>query len=399
MNIELHKVKISELFEGYKDSQEEGVVAYGGKLDVRPKYQREFVYKDKQRDAVIDTVIKGFPLNVMYWAKKEDGSFEVLDGQQRTLSICQYLNHDFSIKDGNNIKYIDNWEKDKLQKILDYELMVYICEGGDTEKLEWFKTINIAGEKLSDQELRNAVYSGVWLTQTKRYFSRFGCPAMKVGDKYVNADVIRQGLLEKALLWISTAQGMTIEEYMAQHQRDAECSELWNYFECVIEWTRMTFPKYRKEMKNVDWGYLYMHYKDEHYNTDQLDQEISMLLEDDDVNSGSGVYYYVLTREERYLHLRSFDIKQKRKAYEKQKGVCPICKKTFKIEEMEADHIKPWSKGGHTTQENCQCLCKDCNRKKGNTSSNNSPLTKHATNITVQGNYIATQNIAEQHNK
>ncbi len=366
MNIELAKIKISDLFDGYKDSQEEGVVAYGGKLDVRPKYQREFVYKDKQRDAVIDTVLKGFPLNVMYWAKKDDGTFEVLDGQQRTISICQYLNHDFSVKYDGSIKYIDNWEQDIRQKILDYELMVYICEGADTEKLEWFKTINIAGEKLSDQELRNAVYSGTWLTQAKRYFSRIGCPAMKVGEKVVNAEVIRQGLLEKALAWIALTQDTTIENYMATHQHEDECSELWSHYQTVIEWVQMTFTKYRKEMKSVDWGELWVDYHDEHYDTTALEVEIATLMADDDVTKKAGVYKYVLTRDERWLSIRSFRAADKRSAFERQKGECPICHKTYKIDEMEADHIKPWSQGGHTTPDNCQCLCKSCNRTKGN---------------------------------
>lgn len=366
MNIELIKVKIRDLFEGYIDSQEEGVVAYGGKLDVRPKYQREFVYKDKQRDAVIDTVLKGFPLNVMYWAKKDDGTFEVLDGQQRTISICQYLSHDFSVKYGDSIKYIDNWEQDTRQKILDYELMVYICEGADTEKLEWFKTINIAGEKLSDQELRNAVYSGTWLTQAKRYFSRYGCPAMKVGDKFVTAAVIRQELLEKALAWLALAQKSTIEEYMAVHQHDSECSELWSHYQKVIEWVQQTFIKYRKEMKSVDWGELWVGYHDEHYDTTALENEIATLMADDDVTKKAGIYKYVLTRDERWLSIRTFRAADKRSAFERQKGECPICHKTYTIEEMEADHIKPWSQGGHTTPDNCQCLCKACNRLKGN---------------------------------
>ena len=366
MNIELTKIRIADLFNGYKDSQEEGVVAYGGQLDVRPKYQREFVYKDKQRDAVIDTVLKGFPLNVMYWAKKDDGTFEVLDGQQRTISICQYLNHDFSVKDGDTIKYIDNWEEDKLQEILNYELMVYICEGGDTEKLDWFRTINIAGEKLSDQELRNAVYSGTWLTQAKRYFSRIGCPAMKVGDKFMNADVIRQGLLEKALAWIALAKDTTIEGYMAKHQHDEECSELWQHYQSVIEWVQMTFVKYRKEMKSVDWGELHVRYKDEYYNTTALEEEVATLMADVDVTKKAGIYKYVLTREERWLSIRAFSPSDKRTAYERQQGICPICHRTFKIDDMEADHIQPWSKGGHTTPDNCQCLCRQCNRDKSN---------------------------------
>lgn len=365
MKIQRTTIKVRDLFDGYKDNQEEGVVAYGGKLDVRPKYQREFVYKDKQRNAVIDTLLKGFPLNVMYWAKREDGTYEVLDGQQRTISICQYLNHDFSIVDDGNIKYIDNWEDDVRDLINNYELEVYICEGGDTEKLEWFKTINIAGEKLSDQELRNAVYSGTWLTESKRYFSRVGCPAMKVGEKFVNCDVIRQGLLEKALSWIADAQKKSIEEYMACHQHDKECSELWDYYRNVIEWVQMTFIKYRKEMKGVDWGELYQRYHTEHYDTAAIEEEVANLMADVDVTNKKGIYKYVLTHEERWLSIRSFSPSDKRTAYERQNGVCPICGKTFRIDEMEADHITPWSKGGHTTPDNCQCLCRECNRTKG----------------------------------
>jgi len=367
MKIEQHNIKVKDLFEGYKDSQLDGVVAYGGKLDVRPKYQREFVYKDKQRDAVLETVLKGFPLNVMYWVKKDDGTFEVLDGQQRTISICQYLNHDYSIKDENGtIRYIDNWQDDVRKLIENYELMVYICEGSDTEKLEWFRTINIAGEKLSDQELRNAVYAGEWLTNAKKYFSHIGCPAMKVGDKFVSSDVIRQGLLETALGWIALHQGKTIEQYMAEHQHDKDASELWNYYNDIILWINATFIKYRKPMKGVDWGTLYHKYGNGHYDVDEIEALIAKLMADDDVTKDKGIYEYVFDGQEKHLSIRQFDKRDKQRAFEKQKGKCPICKLTFKIEEMEADHIVPWSKGGHTITENCQCLCKDCNRKKGN---------------------------------
>lgn len=217
----------------------------------------------------------------------------------------------------------------------------------------------------ADPTRPSLIYSGTWLTQAKRYFSRNGCPAMKIGDKFVTAEVNRQGLLEKALTWISFAQGCTIEEYMAKHQHDAECSELWQYFQSVIEWVQMTFIKYRKEMKNVDWGELYARFSSEHYDTNALEQEIAALMVDDDVKK-VGIYKYVLTREERWLSIRSFSPSEKRSAYERQKGVCPICHKTFKIEEMEADHIIPWSKGGHTNSDNCQCLCKKCNRDKSN---------------------------------
>ena len=362
MEIKLTQIKVRDLVAGYADNQENGVVAYGGQLDVRPPYQREFVYKDKQRDAVIETLTQGFPLNVMYWATREDGTFEIIDGQQRTISICQYVNGDFAYM----FRYYHNLQPDEQEQIMNYELQVYLCSGTDSERLKWFKTINIAGEKLSDQELRNAVYAGEWLTAAKRYFSRVGCPAMKLGDKFVSCDVNRQGLLELALDWISLEQGITIERYMANHQHDSDASELWEFYREVIYWIETTFPHYRKEMKKVPWSMLYHVYKDHRYNTAELEEEVDRLMRDEDVSSNSGIYCYVLTRQERYLNLRQFDDRDRRRAYTKQAGVCPLCGKTYRIEEMQADHIVPWSKGGHTTQENCQMLCINCNREKNN---------------------------------
>ena len=181
MNIELKEITVGELTNGYEDNEENGVIGYNGKLDIRPPYQREFIYKDKQRDAVINTITKKFPLNVMYWAVREDRSYEVIDGQQRTISVCQYINGDFAYM----FKYFHNLQKDEKEKILNYKLMVYICSGTDSEKLEWFKTINIAGEKLTDQELRNAVYSGSWVTDAKRYFSKNSCAAYGIGSDYL----------------------------------------------------------------------------------------------------------------------------------------------------------------------------------------------------------------------
>lgn len=369
MDIKLHEITIRSLVEGYRDSQEEGVVAYGGQLDVRPKYQREFVYDEKKRNAVIDTVLKDFPLNVMYWAVNGDGTYEVIDGQQRTLSICQYVNGDFSIYDADgNPHYFHTLKDDMKELILDYKLMVYFCEGSETEKLAWFKTVNIAGERLTDQELRNAVYCGDWLTHAKRYFSKTGCAAVKVGEKYVKGQAIRQDLLEIALSWIAIDRGMSIEDYMSKHAKDKEATELWEYYRDVIDWVRMTFTHYRKEMKEVnrDWGKLYHDFHENHYDTEALDQEIAQLMQDDDVTSGKGIYLYVLTRQERFLNLRTFDQRTRRAAFERQQGRCPICGLTYKIDEMEADHIVPWSKGGHTTAENCQMLCRKCNNDKSN---------------------------------
>ena len=248
MKIDLHKIPVRDVIVGYKDSAEEGVVAYGGKLDIRPKYQREFVYTGKQRDAVLETVKNGFPLNVMYWVKTDQGNFEVMDGQQRTISIGQYVNGDFSLGD----RFFHNLTKEEQNQILDYELMIYFCEGTDKERLDWFRIINIAGEKLTDQELRNAVYTGAWLSDAKLKFSKTHCAAYLLandGGSLVNGSPIRQEYLETALSWINDGK---IEDYMAKHQHDKNAEELWEYFQDVIAWVHKTFTKYRKEMKELN---------------------------------------------------------------------------------------------------------------------------------------------------
>jgi hypothetical protein len=364
MKIELHRIKIRDVVDGYADNHEEGVVAYGGKLDVRPKYQREFVYKDKQRDAVLETVKKGFPLNVMYWMVRDDGGYEVLDGQQRTISLGQYVNGDFSVDFNGRTAMFHNLTKEEQEQILDYELMIYFCEGTDKEKLDWFKIINIAGEKLTDQELRNAVYTGPWLSDAKLKFSKSNCAAYLLandGGSLVNGSPIRQEYLETALSWINNGE---VEDYMAKHQHDKNANELWEYFQNVIAWVRDVFPNYRKEMANVNWGELYNKFKDEELNAEKLAVEVTQLMQDEDVTKKSGIYPYVLTSEERNLSIRAFTDKMKREAYEKQKEKCKFCKKHFAIEEMEADHIKPWHEGGKTIANNCQMLCKQDNRTK-----------------------------------
>ena len=360
MKIELHRIPVRKVIAGYKDSAEEGVVAYGGKLDIRPKYQREFVYTGKQRDAVIETIKNGFPLNVMYWVKTDEGNYEVLDGQQRTISIGQYVKGDFSL----NERYFHNLTDDEQNQILDYELMIYFCEGTDKERLDWFRIINIAGEKLTDQEIRNAVYTGPWLSDAKLKFSKTHCAAYLLandGGQLVSGSPIRQEYLETALSWINYGK---IEAYMAKRQHNSNADELWRYFQNVVEWVRKTFTNYRREMNNVQWGELYNKFKNKNLNADKLETEIRALMQDEDVTKKSGVYEYVLTRNEKYLNLRAFNDKQKREAYERQAGVCPKCKKHFRIEEMEADHIKPWHEGGKTITENCQMLCKKDNRLK-----------------------------------
>lgn len=356
MIIELKNISIKELSRGYLDNQEDGVIGFGGKLNIRPPFQREFVYNDKQREAVIDTVTRGFPLNTMYWAVTDDG-FEIIDGQQRTVSLCQYLDGVFSYND----RYFHNLQQDEKDAILGYELTVYQCQGSDSEKLDWFRTINIAGEKLTDQELLNAVYAGPWTADAKRYFSKTQCAAWQLAQKYMNGTPIRQDYLETAIDWISHGE---IKGYMAKHQLDKNANPLWLYFQAVISWVNATFTKYRKEMKGIAWGQLYNSYREQEYDPGEIEAKISMLMEDDDVTNKKGIYYYVLEGKEKHLNIRGFSSKQKRETYERQKGICPICKEHFEIEEMEADHITPWHESGKTNADNCQMLCKEDNRRK-----------------------------------
>jgi len=235
MKIDLHKITIRKAIAGYKESAKEGgVTAYEGRLNIRPKYQREFVYKEKQRNAVIETIKNSFPLNVMYWMIRDDGGYEVLDGQQRTISIGQYVTGDFSLGD----RFFHNLTKEEQDKILDYELMIYFCEGTDKERLDWFRIINIAGEKLTDQEIRNAVYTGPWLSDAKLKFSKSNCAAYLLandGGQLVSGSPIRQEYLETTLSWINDGK---IEDYMAKHQHDRNADELWQYFQDVIACVR-----------------------------------------------------------------------------------------------------------------------------------------------------------------
>ncbi len=363
MKIKLHEIPVKEVVEGYIDNAENGVIGYKGRLNIRPAFQREFIYKDKQRDEVIRTMRKNFPLNVMYWVKSDDGNFELLDGQQRTISFCQYVNGDYSIDHMG----FDNLTETERQQILDYLLMIYICEGTDKEKLDWFKIINIAGEQLTAQELRNAIYTGEWLTEAKKYFSKTNCPAYAIASDYLNGSPIRQDYLEAAIRWLASRDGKEIEDYMAAHQHQTNCNELWLYFQNVINWVKATFPVYRsKEMKGLEWGIFYNKYGAGKYDPKQLEARIVSLLDDEDITKTSGIYEYLLDGNERHLNIRAFTPKMARAAYERQKGICPKCKKHGNFESMQADHITPWSKGGKTNSENCQMLCENCNRLKSN---------------------------------
>jgi hypothetical protein len=367
MNIERKQVTIGELVEGYKEKGTdgiEGIVAYGGALDVRPPYQREYIYRDKERDEVIRSVIKGFPLNVMYWSKVDTDHYELMDGQQRTISLCRYIakgEQAFSV----DYRYFFNLKPDEQDNIRDYILDIYVCNGTPSEVLSWFKVINIAGIRLSDQELRNTAYTGPWLANAKIHFSKPNCAAYNMAKSYMKGSPIRQEYLETAIKWIAARDGIgTIEEYMALHQNDENANQIWIYFRRVIEWVQIIFPKKRNEMKGVDWGILYNHYKNEILDPDKLEEQISSLIADSDVTNNKGVYTYVLTNKEKYLNIRAFYPDMKSAAYERQKGICVICGEHFEYAEMEGDHITPWHEGGKTDADNCQMLCKDCNRRK-----------------------------------
>ncbi len=400
MSINLTQIKLRDLFDGYENSDEDGVVGYHGRLDIRPKYQREFIYGEKEQIAVVDTVKKGFPLNTMYWAvaRDENGdkilnadgeeTYELMDGQQRTISICEFLNNHIVV----NFQKFFNIQRstpDIAEKILDYELQVYICDGSVSDKLAWFKTINIAGKPLTEQELLNAQYVGEWLTKAKEYFSKTNCNAAELmvirgrkASDYMNGSPIRQDYLSTVLQWIADYQGLTPrsdegDTYMANHQGDDTATEIKNYYTAVMEWVGSKFKVWRKEMKGLPWGLWYNKAQRGQCtgrliekSADEIEDEIKHLIEDDEIQTIKGIYEYLIDGEEKHLSLRAFDDKIKHRVYENQHHKCPYCdihrgghtypenKTEYEYGEMEGDHIVPWSQGGKTEESNCQMLCK-----------------------------------------
>lgn len=370
MKIEQHNIKVRDIFNGFVDDGEDGVFAYEGKLTIRPPYQREFVYDLKKQENVLHTIVKGFPLNTMYWVKTGDDTYELLDGQQRTLSVMCFLSHKLQITINDKSYYEDSLPNDIYERLMDYEFMIYICEGTESEKLAWFEVVNIGGEKLTEQELRNTVYTGSWLSDAKKHFSKRNCVAKGLSDKYIKADPIRQELLEKAIKGICEYQGLkNITDYMAAHKSDDNADELWQYFQDVINWVMKIFPKYYTDMKGIDWCHLYNKFNKNTYNSITMSNEVKKLHEDKEVQKKTGIYEYLLSKDSdpfaaKLLNLRAFEEEDKIITYEKQNHHCAVCKKEFAYKEMVGDHIKPWSKGGKTVIENCQMLCKDCNSKK-----------------------------------
>ena len=371
MRIKQLEVTIGEITKGYINNEEQGVRGYNGLLDIRPPYQREFIYNEAEQRAVINTVLNEYPLNVMYWVKRSDDAecpYEVMDGQQRTLSLCQYVAGKFAV----DFKYFDNQPADDQKKILDYKLTVYVCEGKESEKLEWFKTINIAGKPLNEQEIRNAVYAGPFVSDAKHHFSKSNCGAYRLGKDLVNGSPIRQDFFKKALEWMAeheTRNGklQSAVGYMAIHQHDKNAIPLWTYFQNVLNWAISTFnmKKFKIIMKGVDWALFYDKYHEQPLDIKVMEDRISDLIGDDEIQKPNGIIPYVLTGDERYLDLRTFKDKVKKAIWEKQNHKCAICGKEFDFEFMEGDHIKPWREGGRTDIKNCQMLCRQCNRSKG----------------------------------
>lgn len=399
-----HPLTIGELVKGFKENTSTGeVTSMNGLLNIRPPYQREFIYEQPRRDAVITTVLENCPLSVIYLAKLDDGKLEVIDGQQRILSICKYAVGQFSIEvtmdiDGKK-QHLGYTRLAARQKDFDnYELMAYVCEGDNAEKMKWFKRINKAGVELTDQELLNANYHGAWVTDAKKYFSNpkglaFGTVLGKqtFGD-YTDAKsgsksedekaVIRQYLLEKVLKWAYDADNenrplltkkakFDVEAYMEKHYRDIDAIELWRYYEDVIRWASRTFPTYRKLMQGIEWGLLYNRFKN--VDATGLDDKVTEILETEEISNEKAVYEAVLSGNMNLLQARAFPEADRKRKYREQDGMCanPNCPnhgKRFDFKDMAGDHIVPWSRGGKTVYENLQMLCKACNSAKSDCS-------------------------------
>ena len=389
MKITKTTITIRELAEGYVNNTDEdierGVYAYYGKLCVRPAFQRSFVYDKAQENAVIDTALKGFPLNIMYWIDNGNGTYDCLDGQQRTISLCNFVQGTSSFKakwfnggKNTNLTYIKRTNPELYEAFMNYPLEVYICKGTKSEQLEWFKTINIAGERLYPQELRNASFASAWLTDAKRYFSRANpsssahSPAEVIGDKYTNKNANRQEILEQVISWrIGSKEEEDICNYMEEHINDNDASDLWDYFNNVINWVKEIFPfgeNVDKGFKTVQWGYLYNNYCDNDFDPDEMVETFNELIaakanKELDVSIAK-ICEYCITREENLLKQRAFNDYQRTKMYNDQKGICPDCGKHFVKDKMHAHHIIPWYNGGRTELDNGVMLCEDCHRQR-----------------------------------
>lgn len=364
METDRKEITIRDLKDGFEDNRDGGVVGYGGALDIRPPYQREFVYKDQQRDDVIGSIVGGFPLGLMYWTDRGDGKFEVLDGQQRTISICMFIHNGFSFEINGSRQIFENLDKSIQERILDYPLLVYACKGEDSDLMRWFERINMAGAQLTTQEIRNAVYHGPFVTEMKRHFT---APGAEEFDPYMKGQRLRQGFVETGIEWIAGSE-TSVNEFMSQNRRNGKkAKEVYNYAKAAITWAHDTFGEgYDKSMAEVDWGGLYRVHGNKNRN---LAQQADELRADIAVTNRRGIYPYLLSSDEdraKHLNVRYFSDRVRQAAFKAQGGKCAACGKDGTLKTMDADHITAWSKGGPSDVENCQMLCKPCNMKKGN---------------------------------
>jgi hypothetical protein len=381
------EITIKEICDGFVYSELEGKGLFGlsGKLTIQPEYQRNYIYASeggKREVAVIESILKGYPIGLIYFNKVNDSNFEVLDGQQRITSIGRFVTNKFAIKDENgNEQLFGGFALDKKNKILKTKLLIYECEGTESEIKEWFRTINIAGVPLNNQELLNAVYSGPFVTLGKEEFSNSKNSNIQKWSAYISGSANRQDFLERALEWVSKDN---VSEYMSRHRFDTNITELKDYFTSVIDWVSTVFIDVESEMKGLEWGRLYETYKKQPYNSKTVSDEVKKLYGDPYVKNRRGIYEFILggSTDTKLLEVRVFDDAIKKSVYTKQTAVaekkdisnCPLCAlghdsnktKIWKLTEMDADHVTAWSKGGATDIKNCEMLCKTHNRAKGN---------------------------------
>ena len=377
-------ITVKDICDGFVYNELEGKGLYGlsGKLTIQPEYQRNYIYADGKKDvAVIESIINGYPLGLIYFNQPEDGKYEVLDGQQRITSFGRFVTNKFAIKVDGMEQYFSGLPADLQKKILDYPLTIYICQGEEKEIKDWFKTINIAGVPLNEQELRNAIYSGPFVTAAKEEFSNSQNANVQKWGAYISGSVNRQSFLETALDWVSDGN---IEAYMSDHRRDNNINELKTHFTSVIDWVSSVFTDLTSEMCGIEWGRLYREYHKNPYNPQEVSKKLRELYEDPYVRNRRGIFEYILggCSDAKLLDVRVFDDATKRRVYNEQtkdaeaKGIsnCPLCAigheanstRIYQLSEMDADHVSAWSKGGATSEENCQMLCKTHNRAKGN---------------------------------
>jgi len=378
-------ITVKDICEGfvYNELEGRGLFGLGGRLTIQPEYQRNYIYADGKKDvAVIDSLLKGYPLGLIYFNKVDEDHFEVLDGQQRITSFGRFVNNNFAILDENGMQqYFNGIARDKQERILNAKLLIYECEGTESEIKEWFKTVNIAGVPLNEQELLNAVYSGPFVTLAKEEFSNSQNANVQKWSAYIRGTVNRQDFLERALDWVSKGN---IGDYMSRHRYDTNINELKTYFNTVINWVSGVFDDVLPEMRGLEWGRLYETYYKQPYNPKKVSEQVQELYADPYVTSRKGIFEYVLGGcvDEKLLAIRIFDdatkktvyAQQTAKAEKKGESNCPLCalghdahkNRIWRFNEMDADHVSAWSKGGATHISNCQMLCKTHNRAKGN---------------------------------